>query len=130
MIDLEHLLRRLTDPFNPESRYYWPLVAAAFVAIAANVAWYYWKQRGPVPPPERELRPWAMWVNVIFLIWVLVLLIAKTPFVTIPISLLVNLAILGVMYLYWLPPRETAWAREQRRLRYIPKPERRKKRRR
>jgi len=61
---------------------------------------------------------------------VLVLLIAKLPFLTILISLLVNLAMLAFMYLYWLPPRETAWAREQRRLRYIPKPERRKRRRR
>ena len=130
MIDLEHLLRRLTDPFNPESRYYWPLAIAAFAAIAANVAWYYWKQRGPVAPPERDLRPWAMWINVIFLIWVLVLLLAKVPILTVVLSLLVNLGILGYLYLYWLPPRETFWAREQRRLRYIPKPERRKRRRR
>lgn len=130
MIDLEHLLRRLTDPFNPESRYYWPLVFGAFAAIAANIAWYYWKQRGSVPPPERDLRPWAMWINVIFLIWVLVLLIAKLPFLAIVLSLLVNLAILAFLYLYWLPPRETEWAREERRLRYIPKPERRKRRRR
>ena len=130
MIDFEHLLRRLTDPFNPESRYYWPLAVAAFAAIAANVAWYYWKQSGSVPPPERELRPWAMWINIIFLIWVLVLLIAKLPFATTVVSLLVNLGILVFLYLYRLPPRETAWAREQRRLRYIPKPERRKRRRR
>jgi hypothetical protein len=130
VIDLEHVLRRLTDPFNPESRFYWPLVIGAFVAIAANVAWYYWKQRGTVPPPERELRPWAMWINVIFLIVVLVLLIAKTPFLAIPLSLLANLAILVGVYAFWLPPRETAWAREQRRLRYIPKPERRRRRRR
>lgn len=129
MIDLDHVLRRLTDPFNPESRYYWPLAIAAFCAIAANVAWYYWKQRGPVPPPERDLRPWAMWINVIFLIWVLVLLLAKVPFVAILVSLLANLGILAFMYLSWLPPREAAWAREQRRLRYIPKPERRKRRR-
>lgn len=130
MIDLEHLLRRLAEPFNPESRYYWPLALGAFAAIAANVAWYYWKQRGAVPPPERSLRPWAMWINIIILIWVLVLLIAKLPFFTIILTLLLNLAILAFMYRYWLPPREAAWAREQRRLRYIPKPERRKRRRR
>jgi len=129
VIDLEHLLRRLTDPFNPESRYYWPLAIAALGAIAANVAWYYWKQRGPVPPPERDLRPWAMWINVIVLIWVLVLLLAKAPILAVLVSLLVNLGILGYLYLYWLPPRETTWAREQRRLRYIPKPERRRRRR-
>jgi len=128
VIDLEHLLRRLTDPINPESRYYWPLAIAAVAAIAANVAWYYWKQRGPVPPAERDLRPWAMWINVIFLIWILVLLLAKVPILAVIVSLLLNLGILGYMYLYWLPPREVAWAREQRRLRYIPKPERRKRR--
>lgn len=130
MIDLEHLLRRLTDPFNPESRYYWPLTIAVFVAIAANIAWYSWKQRGPVPPPERDLRPWALWINIIFLIWILVLLIAKQAFIAIPLSLAANLAVLAFLYVRWLPPREAAWAREQRRLRYIPKPERRTKRRR
>lgn len=130
MIDLEHLLRRLTDPFNPESRFYWPLTIAVFVAIAANVAWYSWKQRGTVAPAERDLRPWAMWIDIIFLIWVLVLLIAKQAFILIPLSLAVNLAILAFLYFRWLPPREAAWAREQRRLRYIPKPERRTKRRR
>lgn len=130
MIDLEHLLRRLTDPFNPESRFYWPLAIGVFLAIAANVAWYSWKQRGAVAPAERDLRPWSMWINIIFLIWTLVLLIAKLPFVAMVVSLLLNLAILGYMYLVWLPPREAAWAREQRRLRYIPKAERRKRRRR
>lgn len=130
MIDLEHLLRRLTDPFNPESRFYWPLVIAAFIAIAANIAWYYWRQRGAVAPSERELKPWAVWINIIFLIWVLVLLMAKQPILMTAVSLAINVAVLVYLYGYWLPPRETAWAREQRRLRYIPKPERRKRRRR
>ncbi|HET8569539.1 MAG TPA: hypothetical protein VFM93_11200 [Candidatus Limnocylindria bacterium] len=128
MIDLEHILRRLSDPFDPASRYYWPLAVAAFAAIAANVAWYYWRQRGTVAPDERLLRPWAMWTNVLFLIWILVLLIAKTPFWLIPLSLAVNVAILVYMYGLWLPPREAAWAREQRRLRYIPRAERRRRR--
>ena len=130
MIDLEHLLRRLTDPFNPESRFYWPLVIAAFVAIAINVAWFYWRQRGAVAPAERDLKPWAVWINIIFLIWVLVLLMAKQPILMTAVSLAINIGILVYLYGWWLPPRETAWAREQRRLRYIPKPERRKRRRR
>ena len=130
MLGLEHFLRRLTEPFNAESRFYWPLVAGAFAAMAANVAWYYWKQRGEAAPAERDLRPWAVWINLIALVLVLVILLAKTTFLVILLLLALNVAALIYLYAFWLPPREAAWLREQRRQRYIPRAERRKRRRR
>lgn len=130
MFALEHLLRRLTEPFNTESRFYWPLVVAAFAAMAATVAWYYWKQRGEVAPAERDLRPWAVWTNIIFLVLILVILLAKTSFLVIGLLLALNVAVLVYLYFFWLPPREAAWVREQRRQKYIPRAERRKRRRR
>ena len=127
---LDHFLRRLVDPFNGESRFYWPLVIGAFAAIAANIAWYYWRQRGEVAPAERDLRPWAVWINIIFLVLILVFLLAKQIFLVILLTLLVNIAVLVYIYRFWLPPREAAWVREQRRQRYIPRAERRKRKRR
>jgi len=130
----------LTDPFNPESRFYWPLVAALGVALLANIVWYYWPtpgargrragEREPPAPAETGLRPWIVWTNIITLIFVSVLLIAKTPAWTIALAFALDLAALLYIYLYWLPPHEAAWLRERRRQRYIPKPERRKRRRR
>lgn len=130
LFDLEHLLRRFTDPFNPESRFYWPLAVALGVALVANILWYYWKTRERMSPAENALRPWAFWINTITLIWVLVLLIAKPPFYWIALSFAVNVAILTYLYAIWLRPREEAWQHEVRRLKYIPQPERRRRRRR
>ena len=131
LLDLEHLLRRLADPFNPESRFYWPLTLAVFVAIAANVVWYYWLPRAErFSPAEDTVRPWAFWVNVIVLIWLLVLLMAKVPFYWYVASLALNALVLVYLYGYWLPPKDTEWERELRRLKYIPQPERKRKRRR
>ena len=131
LLDLEHLLRRLADPFNTESRFYWPLTLAVFVAIAANVVWYYWLPRAErFSPAEDAVRPWAFWVNVIVLIWLLVLLIAKVPFYWYIASLALNALVLVYLYGYWLPPKDTEWERELRRLKYIPQPERGRKRRR
>lgn len=130
-IDLAHLVRRLTEPFNPESRFYWPLVIAVFIAIVANIVWYYWRSRADRPSPAEEtIRPWAFWVNVLFLVWALVLLLAKVPFYLYVASLGLN--VLGLTYIYfsWLPPRDAAWQRELRRLKYIPKPDKRRRRRR
>ena len=130
-IDIEHLLRRLADPFNPESRFYWPLVAAAFLAIAANVVWYYARLRGErLSPAEDAVRPWVFWINAIVLIWLLVLLIAKVPFYLYAVSLAADALALAYVYYFWLPPRDRAWERELRRLKYIPKPEQRRRRRR
>lgn len=130
-VDLDHVLRRLADPFNTESRFYWPVVIAVFAAIVANTVWYYWRPRGDRPSPsESAIRPWAFWVNVIFLIWLLVLLIAKVPFYWYIASLAVNALALVYLYAYWLPPRDAAWERELRRLKYIPEAERTRRRRR
>jgi hypothetical protein len=129
-IDLDHLLRRLTDAFNPESRFYWPLVIAVFLAIVANTVWYYLRVHERQSPAEREVKPWAYWVNVIVLIWSLVLLVAKVPFYWYVVSFAVNVALLVYIYAFYLPPRDAAWERELRRLKYIPKSEQRRQRRR
>ncbi len=123
--DPSHFLQRLADPFNAESRFYWPLVIAVGLAIVANTVWYYWRTDERPSPGELTVRPWAYWVNVIFLIWALVLLLAKVPFWFYVASLALNVLALVYIYGYWLPPRDAAWERELRRQRYIPKAERR-----
>jgi len=130
-IDLAHIVQRLVDPFNSESRFYWPLVIGVFLAIVANTVWYYWQPRETKPSPgEQTVKPWAYWVNVIVLIWALVMTIAKVPFYWYVASFAINLLALVYIYVYWLPPRDKAWQRELRRLKYIPKPERRRRARR
>ncbi len=99
-------------------------------SFVANIAWYNLRRRGPVAPAEVATKPWAFWINVITLIWLLVLLYAKMAFWLIALSIAVDIGLLVYMYGYWLPPREAAWVREQRRQQYFPRPERRKKRRR
>ena len=129
--DLGHFIQRLADPFNSESRFYWPLVIAVFIGFALNTAWYYWRPRGDRPSAaENSIKPWAYWVNVIFLVWALVMLLAKVPFYLYVASLALNVLALIYMYFMWLPPKEASWQRELRRQKYLPKPERRRKRRR
>ena len=127
--DPSHFLMRLADPFNAESRFYWPLVIAVGLAIVANTVWYYLRTNERPSPAELTVRPWAYWINVIFLIWALVLLLAKVPFYFYLASLAFNVLALVYIYSYWLPPRDAAWEREVRRQRYIPKAERRRTRR-
>ena len=127
--DPSHFLLRLADPFNAESRFYWPLVIAVAVAIVANTVWYYWRTDERPSPAELTVRPWAYWINVIFLIWALVLLLAKVPFYFYLASLALNALAIVYIYGYWLPPRDAAWERELRRQRYIPQAERRRRRR-
>ncbi|MGH2449886.1 MAG: hypothetical protein ACRDGE_01185 [Candidatus Limnocylindria bacterium] len=146
-LDLGHIAARLVQPFNTESRFYWPLVIAVFAAFAANIAWYAWPapksrdaraadRRGAElwervhSPAERSLRPWVFWINAGVLIWFLVLLIAKVPAWVFLATLAANVAALAYLYAYWLPPQDLAWQREVRRLKYIPEAERRKRRRR
>ena len=127
--DPAHFVERFFSPFNNESRFYWPAVIGVAGALIANVVWYNWRVR--LAPAESAIKPWAFWTNVVFLVWYCVLLIAKTPFWLFAISVALNLAALGYMYLFYLPPQEAAWEREQRRRAYFPKPaERRRKRRR
>jgi hypothetical protein len=127
--DPAHFVDRFFQPFNSESRFYWPAVIAVALSLIANIVWYNWRTRA-TPPPELGIRPWAFWTNVVFLIWYLVLLRATVPFWVIAVSVAANVALIAYMYWFYLPPRENAWERERRRQAYFPKPGRRKRRRR
>ena len=125
-IDLGHLAHRFIEPFNSESRFYWPAVIALGIALVANIAWYYLPARG-VAPAENTARAWAFWVNVITLIMACVFLIAKAPFLLTALIFGIDLAILVYLYNVWLPPLEAAWIRERRRAKYLPKPKRKRR---
>ncbi|MBI3521671.1 MAG: hypothetical protein HY071_01065 [Chloroflexi bacterium] len=126
--DPGHLWARLFDPFNSESRFYWPFVIGLGITLVANIVWYAWPQDRDSAPAEHALRPWAFWINVVILIWVLVLVIAKAPFFWTGVTFAIDLGILGSIYLYVLPPRELEWLREQRRQKYIPKAKKKRRR--
>ena len=70
--DLGHFIDRFFQPFNTESRFYWPAVYAVAISLVANVVWYNWRRRGPVPPAENTLKSWAFWTNIVFLIVLMV----------------------------------------------------------
>jgi len=127
--DPQHFVDRFFQPFNSESRFYWPALIAIVLALISNIAWFNWRTRA-TPPPELGVRPWAFYTNVIFLIWLAVLLRASAPFWMFGVSIAANIAALAYLYWFYLPPRETAWERERRRQAYFPKAGRRKKRRR
>jgi hypothetical protein len=127
--DAQHFIDRFLQPFNTESRFYWPAVVAILVSLIANIVWYNMRARA-TPPPELGVRPWAFWTNVIFLILLTVLVIAKASFWILALAVIVNIGLLIYMYWYYLPPHEMAWEREQRRRAYFPQPGRRKRRRR
>ena len=128
--DPSHFVERFFSPFNPESRFFWPAVYALLLALVVNIAWYNWRRRGQVSPPENATKPWAFWINVVFIILLSVLFIAKAPFYLFALLVVVNIALLVYIYEFALPPQEAAWAREQRRRQYFPQAERKKKRRR
>jgi len=125
-LDIGHFAHRFIEPFNGESRFYWPAVIALGIALVANIVWYYLPVRG-VSPAERTARPWAFWFNVIALILATVFLIAKAPFMLIAVAFGIDLAILVYIYGSWLPPLEAAWLRELRRKKSPPKPKRRRR---
>ena len=125
-IDLGHFAHRFIEPFNSESRFYWPAVIALGIALVANIVWYYLPARG-VAPAEHAARPWAFWINVITLIVVCVLFIAKTPFLITFFAIDLDLAALAYIYFVWLPPLEAQWIQERRRAKYLPKPKRRRR---
>jgi magnesium-transporting ATPase (P-type) len=127
--DPQHFIDRFFQPFNSESRFYWPALIAIVLALVANIIWFNWRTR-TTPPPELGVRPWAFYTNVIFLIWLAVLLRATAPFWVFAASIAVNIAVLAYLYWFYLPPREVAWERERRRQAYFPRSGRRKKRRR
>ncbi len=127
--DPQHFIDRFFQPFNSESRFYWPAVIAVALSLVANIVLYNWRSRTS-PPPELGVRPWAFWANVVVLIWILVLLRATVSFWVIAVSVAANVAVLAYIYWFHLPPREAAWEQERKRQAYFPKPGRRKKRRR
>jgi magnesium-transporting ATPase (P-type) len=129
IFDPGHFVDRFFSPFNSESRFYWPSVYAVVLAFITNIVWYNWRRRGAVPPAENALKSWAFWMNIIFLILMLVWLKATVPFWVIALTMAVNLGGLFFLYRYVLPPQEAAWQRERRRQQYFPQPGRRKKRR-
>ncbi|HEV2249182.1 MAG TPA: hypothetical protein VGT60_01610 [Candidatus Limnocylindria bacterium] len=124
--DFGHFAHRFIEPFNGESRFYWPAVIALGVALVANIVWYYLPVRG-VSPAEHGARPWAFWINVITLIVVCVLFIAKAPFLLTGIAFALDLAALAYLYLAYVPPLEAAWIRERKRAKYLPKPKRKRR---
>jgi hypothetical protein len=124
--DLGHFAHRFIEPFNGESRFYWPAVIALGIALVANIVWYYLPVRG-VSPAEHSARPWAFWVNVITLIVVCVLFIAKAPFLLATIAFSLDLAALAYLYFAYVPPLEAAWIRERKRAKYLPKPKRKRR---
>ena len=126
-IDLGHFAHRFIEPFNSESRFYWPAVMALGIALVANIVWYYLPARG-VAPAEHTAWPWAFWVNVITLIFAAVFLLARAPFLMMALAFGVDLAILVYLYNVWLPPLELAWRRERKRAKYLPKPKKRRRR--
>ncbi len=125
--DPAHFVERFFSPFNPESRFYWPAVYALLLALFANIAWYNWRRRG-VKPPENATKPWAFWINVVFIILMATLLIAKVPFYFYAVLIAVNVGLLVYMYEFWLPPQEAAFEREQRRRQYFPQPKKKRRR--
>ena len=127
--DPSHFVERFFSTFDPTSRFYWPAVYALLLTLLVNIGWYNWRRHGTVPPPENALKPWGFWTNVVFLILLSVLLVAKAPFFLFAILIVANIALLVYMYSFWLPPMELAWERERRRRSYFPQ-ERKKKRRR
>ena len=125
-IDLGHFAHRFIEPFNAESRFYWPAVIALLAALAANIVWYYLPVRG-VAPAEESVRPWAFWFNVLAIILMAVLFIAKAPFLLTVILLALDIVAIFYLYGVYVPPLEAAWLREQRRAKYLPKPKRRRR---
>ena len=125
-IDLGHFAHRFIEPFNTESRFYWPAVIALAVALIANIVWYY-LPAGDVAPAEGSARPWAFWFNVLALILVAVLFIAKAPFLLTVIMFALDAAAVVFLYTVYVPPLEAAWLRERRRAKYLPKPKKRRR---
>lgn len=125
MIDIVHVLQRLNDPFNTESRFYWPVVAAVFLAMLAHTAWHLWRPTKPRHPVRDQIETVAYWVDLIMLIVLIVALSAKVRAWI--LLALVSIEWLGLAYVYFVyaPPRFAAHEREERRRRYIPEPRRR-----
>ncbi len=125
MIDLAHILQRLSDPFNPESRFYWPAVVAVFVAMVAHTAWYVWRPTKPRNPVRDQIETYAYWLDLIVLILVMVSIASKVRAWMIAALFVLEWAALAYLFFFYAPPRHAEWEREERRRRYIPEPRRR-----
>ena len=125
MIDVAHLVQRLTDPFNTESRFYWPLVAAVFLAMVVHTAWYLWRPTKPRHPVRDQIESVAYWIDIVALILLLVLLSAKVRAWMFLALFVVEWLGLAYIYFIYAPPRFAAFTREERRRRFIPEPRRR-----
>ena len=124
--DPAHFVERFFSPFNPESRFYWPAVYALLLALITNIVWYNWRRRA-VTPPENAAKPWAFWINVVFIILYAVLLVAKVPFYFYTVLIAVNVGLIFYMYEFLVPPQEAAYEREQRRRQYFPQKKKRRR---
>lgn len=125
MIDIAHFLQRLNEPFNPESRFYWPVVAAVFLAMVLHTAWYLWRPTKPRNPVRDQIETVAYWVDLILLILLLVALSAKVRAGILIVLVAIEWLALAYVYFVYAPPRFDAHEREERRRRYIPEPRRR-----
>ena len=125
-IDLGHFAHRFIEPFNSESRFYWPAVIALGLALVANIVWYYLPVRG-VSPAERAAKPWAFWFNIIAIILVAVFFIGKVPFLATTLVFALDIAAVLYLYFFYVPPLEAEWIRERKRAKYLPKPKRRRR---
>ena len=124
-MDIGHFIQRLNDPFNPESRFYWPLVAAIFLAFIVHTAWYLWKPAKPRHPVRDLIEAIVYWIDLVVLVFLLVLLSAKVRAWELLALLAVEWLLIGYVYFVYAPPRFEAYAREERRRKYIPEPRRR-----
>ncbi len=124
-MDLAHLLQRLTDPFNTESRFYWPFVIGVFLAMALHTAWYLWRPTKPRHPVRDQVESVAYWIDLVALILLLVLLSAKVHAWILLALLAVEWTGFAYLYVLYAPPRFEAYAREERKRRFIPEPGRR-----
>ena len=125
MVDLAHILQRLTDPFNPESRFYWPAVVAVFVAMVAHTAWFIWRPTKPRDPVRDQIETYAYWLDLIALILVLVAIASKVRAWMLVALLAIEWVTLGYLYFVYAPPRHAVWEREERLRRYMPEPKKR-----
>lgn len=124
-MDIAHLLQRLADPFNPESRFYWPAVAAVFVAMGAHTLWYVWRPTKPRNPVRDHIETIVYWVDIVVLVLLLVTIATKVPAWVLVGVIGVEWLVIGYIYLTYARPRFAAYEREQRLKRYIPDPKRR-----
>lgn len=116
---------RLNDPFNTESRFYWPLVAGVFIAMVLHTAWYLWKPNRPRNPVRDTVESVAYWIDVVALILFLVFLSAKVRAWVLAALFAIEWLSLAYLFLVYAPPRFASFTREERRRRYIPEPRRR-----